>query len=282
MDEEKSPEFKINIDAVHSDALIREEKKDTRIEKLNQKVTIITILIPCIIIILLLVSYLDIKNKITGVHDSGTMEIQTLSKNIDKKTVELSSLYTKLEGSFERKISALDKTGSALKTDLQDSVKEITAKKADKTEIANTVAEINKQISLVRNDLSAVANKVKGMDTNLSQKVSELARTLGKIENDLARLNTDISGILASKADKKDIELSLRNDQKRYQNELNRFEKDIEDKIDAVRKQLGEIEKKNLKTATPALQQSKQDSPVKPVSKGASSQSGKIVEQDLQ
>lgn len=282
MDEKKSPEFKINIDAVHSDAMIREDKKDIRIEKLNQKVTIITILIPCIIIILLLVSYLDIKNKIMGVHDSGTMEIQTLSKNIDKKTIELSSLYSKLEESFERKISALDKTGSVLKTDLQESVKEITAKKADKTEIASTVAEINKQISSVINDLSAVSNKVKGMDTNLSQKVSELSRTLGKIENDLVKLSTDISGIQTTKADRKDIELSLKNEQKRYQNELNRFEKEIEDKINAVQKQLAEIEKKNLKTATPALQQLKQESAVKAVSKGTTSQSGKIVEQDLQ
>ena len=276
MEEKKQPEFKINIDAVHSDSFIREEKKDIRIEKLNQKITIISIIFPCIIVILLLIIYFDIKNKITGVHDSGSMEIQNLSKNIDKKTAELSSVYSKLEESFEKKTSVL-------KTEFQNSVKEVKEVKAEKTEVANSITEINRQISAVRNDLSAVSNKVKGMETGLLQKITEITKSLGKIENDLAKLHSDIAGISGSKADKKDIEASIRNEQKRYQNELNRLAVDVEDKIDSIRRQIAEIEKKTVKISIPAVQQPKTENTGKPaVSKGAASQPGKIVEQDLQ
>lgn len=276
MEEKKAPEFKINFDAVHSDAFIREEKKDIRIEKLNQKITIISIVFPCIIVILLLIIYFDIKNKITGVHDSGSMEIQNLSKDIDKKTAELSSLYSKLEESFEKKTAAL-------KTEFQNSVKDIKEIKAEKTEVANSITEINRQISAVRNDLSAVSNKVKGMEAGLAQKITEITKSLGKIENDLAKLHSDIAGISASKADKKDIEASIRNEQKRYQNELNRLAGDVEDKMDSIRRQLSEVEKKTVKMTLPAAQQPKTENTGKPaVSKGAASQPGKIVEQDLQ
>lgn len=276
MEEKKAPEFKINFDAVHSDAFIREEKKDIRIEKLNQKITIISIVFPCIIVILLLIIYFDIKNKITGVHDSGSMEIQNLSKDIDKKTAELSSLYSKLEESFEKKTSAL-------KTEFQNSAKDMKETKAEKTEVANSITEINRQISAVRNDLSAVSNKVKGMEAGLAQKITEITKSLGKIENDLAKLHSDIAGISASKADKKDIEASIRNEQKRYQNELNRLAGDVEDKIDSIRRQLSEVEKKTVKMTLPAAQQPKTENTGKPaVSKGAASQPGKIVEQDLQ
>ncbi|MBU2622576.1 MAG: hypothetical protein KKD92_09700, partial [Proteobacteria bacterium] len=89
MEEKKPHEFKINIDSVHSDSFIREDKKDIRIEKLNQKITILSIIFPCIVVILILIIYFDIKNKITGVHDSGSMEVKTLSEDIDKKTAEL-------------------------------------------------------------------------------------------------------------------------------------------------------------------------------------------------
>jgi len=277
MEDKKQPEFKINIDAVHSDSFIREEKKDLRIEKLNQKITIISIIFPCIIVILLLIIYFDIKNKITGVHDSGSIEIQNLSKNIDKKTAELSSLYSKFEESFEKKTSAL-------KTEFQNSAKDMKETKAEKTEVANSITEINRQISAVKNDLSAVSNKVKGMETGLAQKITEITKSLGKIENDLAKLHSDIAGISVSKADKKDIEASMRNEQKRYQNELNRLAGDVEDKIDSIRRQIGELEKKIVKAGLPASQQpTKTENPGKPaVSKGAVSQPGKIVEQDLQ
>jgi len=275
MEEKKQPEFKINIDAVHSDSFIR-EKKDLRIEKLNQKITIISIIFPCIIVILLLIIYFDIKNKITGVHDSGSMEIQNLSKNIDKKTTELSSLYSKLEESFEKKTSAL-------KIEFQNSAKDMQETKAEKTEVANSITEINRQISTVKNDLSAVSNKVKGMEAGLSQKIMDMTKSLGKVENDLARLHSDIAGISGSKADKKDIEASIRNEQKRYQNELNRLAGDVEVKIDSIKRQIGEIEKKTVKMTLQAVQQPKTENTGKPaVSKGATSQPGKIVEQDLQ
>ncbi|MDQ1329768.1 MAG: hypothetical protein QG578_30, partial [Thermodesulfobacteriota bacterium] len=118
MEEKKDPEFKINIDSAHSNAFIREEKKDIRIEKLNQRVTIISILFPCIIAVLLVVSYLDIKNKIMGVHDSGSTEVRNLSVNIDKKTSDLSAQYSHLQDSFEKKTAVL-------KTEFQNSIKDI-------------------------------------------------------------------------------------------------------------------------------------------------------------
>ncbi len=276
MEEKRSPEFKINIDSAHSDAYIREEKKDIRIEKLNQRVTIISILFPCIIAILLVVSYLDIKNKIMGVHDSGSTEVRQLSMNIDKKTSDLSSQYSSLQESFEKKTAAL-------KSEFQNSIKEIKEAKAEKTEIANSTAEINRQITVFKNDLSAISNKSKGIESGFSQKIAEIIKTLGKIENDIVKLNSGIAGLSASKADKKDIEASARNEQKRYQNELNRFAVDVEDKLNSIRRQLAEVERKIVKTGVTAAQQPKTENTGKTaVSKGALSHPGKIVEQDLQ
>ncbi len=275
MEDKKAPEFKIRIDKERPEHDFQEVKKDLRFEKLNQRVTIISILIPCIIVILLVVSYLDMKNKITGVHYSGSIEVKNLSQNIDKKTAELSSQYAKLEAS-------LDKKTAALKTEFQNLAKDMKETKAEKTEVANSIEEINRQISAARNDISAISTKVKAMEVGLSQKITEITKSIGRIESDLAKLRSDITGISASKADKKDIEAYMRNEQKRYQNELNRLSGDVEDKIDSIRRQIDEIEKKTVKMAPPATQQLKTDNTRQPpVSKGESSQPGKIVEQDL-
>lgn len=275
MEKKETPEFKISIDKERPEHYFQEAKKDLRFEKLNQRVTIISILIPCIIAILFVVSYLDIKNKIVGVHDSGSMEVNNLSKNIDKKTAELSSQYSKLEASFEKKTAAL-------KTEFHNSAKDMKETKAEKTEVANSIEEINRQVSAVRNDLSAISNKVKAIEVGLSQKITEITKSIGRIENDLAKLHSNIAGISASKADKKDMDAYMRNEQKHYQNELNRLAGDVEDKIDSIRRQIGEIEKKTIKMTLPASPQPKTENTGQPaVSKGASSQPGKIVEQDL-
>lgn len=276
MEEKKDPEFKINIDSAHSNAFIREEKKDIRIEKLNQRVTIISILFPCIIAILLVVSYLDIKNKIMGVHDSGSTEVRNLSVNIDKKTSDLSAQYSHLQDSFEKKTAVF-------KTEFQNSIKDIKESKAEKTEMTNSAAEINRQLSVLKNDLTSFSNKAKSMEAGFSQKIAEILKTLGKIENDIGKLNSGIAGISASKADKKDIEASVRNEQKRYQNELNHFAGEVEVKLNSIRRQLAEIEKKITQAGVVATQQPKTENTGKAaVLKGTVSHPGKIVEQDLQ
>jgi chromosome segregation ATPase len=265
MDEKKTPEFKISIDKERHEHDIHEAKKDLRFEKLNQRVTIISILIPCIIVIVFIVSYLDIKNKITGVHDSGSMEVSNLSRNLDKRTSELSSQYSDLKTSFENKTAAL-------KTEFHNSAKEIREAKADKSDVAITVDEIKKQISVIRTAVSAISINVKGVETGLTQKIADINKGIGKIENNIIKLQSDIAGISVSKADKKDIDVYLRNEQKRYQNELNSLAGDIENKMESIRRQIAEVERKIPKTgytAQPA------------VSKGAVSQPGKIVEQDL-
>lgn len=291
MEEDNAPEFKINIDGVHPDSFIieekKEEKKDIRIERLNRKITIISILFPCIVVILLMIIYFDIKNKITGVHDSGAMEVQNLSKNIDKKTAEFSSLYSKLEDSFEKKISAVDKMGLSLKTELKNSVNEIKKETNDnEAKITNSVVQINKQLSAAQKDISVASGKIKDAGADASLKISNITEKLNKIESDFVKfrttLSTTVSEKITSKADKKEIEQAIKTEQKRFENELNQLEKDIEQKINAIKRQLYELEHKTIKTFPPQAAPLKPDSSSsKPAIKESPSKPGKIIEQDL-
>ncbi|MGB5157372.1 MAG: hypothetical protein WBN77_08035 [Desulfobacterales bacterium] len=306
MDEDNAPEFKINIDGVNPDSFITEEKKekkrDIRIEKLNRKITIISILFPCIVFILLMIIYFDIKNKIAGVHDSGSMEVRNLSKTIDKKTAEYSSLYSRLDDSFKKKLSDVDKMGLSLKnnidkmgvsleTELKNSVNEINKEAKDKdAKITNYIADINKQLTAAQKDVSAVSGKIKDVNSDVSLKVSGITDKLNKIENDVSKfrallnatVNSAVSEKIASKADKKDIEQAIKNEQNRFDHELSQLEKDIDQKINAVKRQIYELEHKAIKTPPPQALPLKPDNPYNsPTIKNSSSKTGKIIEQDL-
>ena len=295
MEHKETSEFKICIDKEHPEHDFREAKKDFRFEKLNQKVAVISILIPCIIVLLIAYSYFDIRDKISGVHNSGIDEIQKLSKNYDKKISDLSSQYSTFVESFDKRMAVADKTDSSMKSHLENLIQKTEETKTDKTELAGAVSAINSQISSLKTDLAVVSAKIKDTNINLSQKISDLSKTLVKTENEFSKLKADISIMLSGKADKKELELVARDQLKQYQNELSRLSREFEVKTETIRKQLldfekrieiREIESKASKTsALPPSQQLKPDSltkqPASTAPKIAAPRPGTIVEQDL-
>jgi len=296
MDHKDTSEFKICIDNEPQGHDFREAKKDLRFEKLNQKVAIISILIPCIIVLLIAYSYFDTRDKISGVHDSGIDEIRKLSKNYDKKISDLSAQYSKLEESFDKRMAAADKTNSSIKSHLENLIQKTEETKTDKTEFAGAVSALNTQISNLKAETAAVSAKIKDTNVNLSQRISDISKAVVKTEGEFSKLKADISIMLSGKADKKELELYARNQLKQYQNELNLLSREFEVKTEAIRRQLldfekrieiREIEPKAVKAPhLPASQQLKPDSSAKQpassvVPKAVAPRPGTIVEQDL-
>jgi len=302
MEEENDPEFKINFDGVRPDSIISEDKQegksDIHIKRLNQKITVILILFPVVTALLIMFIYFNINKKIVGVHNSGSMEVKNLSKTIDKKTAEFSALYSKLEESLEKKISAVNNMESSLKKELDKTVNRIkkeTTKSVDEikkeaknneSKLTNSIAQISQQINTAQKDISAVTSKMQKTDNDLSLKISSINEKLNAIENDFAKFRTSISASVSekinSKAGKEEIELAIIKEKKRFQYELSNLEKNIEQKINTIKRQLYDIEQKAVnKSPTQALPSKPDDSSNKPAVKKPSLVSGKIIEQDL-
>ena len=88
-------------DDEYADSLFREEMKDLRVEKLNQRVTIITILIPCLIGVILFIAYRDLTGKVSQSEFSGSKEVQALSEELEEKFAQL----TKQDSEFQAKLA---------------------------------------------------------------------------------------------------------------------------------------------------------------------------------
>ena len=73
--------FNDNQDEDYAGELYRQEMKDLRVEKINQRVTIITVLIPCLIGIVLYIAYRDITGRVSESEFTGSKEVRALSEN---------------------------------------------------------------------------------------------------------------------------------------------------------------------------------------------------------
>lgn len=231
MEEKDTSNFKIGIDDESQDRQFQEEMENTRIEKLSNRITFISVLIPCLVGIIIFLAYLDIKNRVATVHDTGTTDVKNLSKDLEEKLSDLTSKYKQLEDSF----SKIENHTSSLQTKLDEATTAIkyirSARKIDNKGFNNSISEIEKKSASISNNLKNVSSELKTFDTKFNKKLANLSKTADKISIDLNKLKSDISKLSAVTVDKKTLDSALKNEQKLYDRKLNQLEKNIEKKI---------------------------------------------------
>lgn len=227
MEEKDTSNFKIRLDDEGPDSRFKEEVENIRIEKLSNRITFISVLIPCLIGIIIFIAYLDIKKRVTTVHDTGTMEVQSLSKDLEAKLSDLTSKYNQIENN----ISPLQAESKEATT----AIKYIrSARKADNKKVNTSIANLEKKITSFTNGLKNVSTELKTINTKFNNKLANLSKTADKISVELNRLKTDISKLSSIKVDKKTLDFTLKNKEKVYDQKLNQLKKDIEKKIQST------------------------------------------------
>ena len=92
IDDEQYSTFKFNGDDEPESerTLYQDEVKDRRVEKLSHRVTIISILIPVLIGVIFYIAYREITGRVNQSQDTGAMEIQNLSNQLEENFDKLS------------------------------------------------------------------------------------------------------------------------------------------------------------------------------------------------
>ncbi len=234
MNENNKSDFKIGIDDEGPDPQFQEEMENIKIEKLSSRITFISILIPCLLGIIIFLAYLDIKKRVTTVHDTGTMEVQSLSKDLEAKLSSLSSQYKQLENLLPK----IENNISSLQAEIEEAETAIryirSARKIDNKRLKNSISEIEKKSSTISNNLKNVSSELKTIDTDFNKKLANLSKTADKISIELNKLKSDIAKLSSVTIDKKTLDSALKNEQKLYDQKLDQLKRNIEKKIISI------------------------------------------------
>jgi DNA repair exonuclease SbcCD ATPase subunit len=256
-DEEYSSfKFKGDDEPVSEQTLYQEEAKDRRVEKLSHRVTIISILIPVIIGAVFYIAYRDISSRVSQSQDTGAMEIQNLSAQLEDKYAALLAKYGDLEASFAQKLEALEKVDKTIKANLQeaaDTVDKINTTKADKKDQQDAIAKIDTAIAPIRKDLEALAplrNELKtvtaelaSLDKSVQQQMAALSANVDKTLKDLTQIQSEISTLSTNKLDKDALELELLKARKGYQRDLDLTKAAIDKRLESILGKIKDLEK---------------------------------------
>jgi chromosome segregation ATPase len=304
MIDKESKEFDFDDNGTYSDSLFEDEMKDLRVEKLNQRVTIITILIPCLIGVILFIAYRNLTGRVTESETLGSKELETLSKSLEDKFNTLSSQDKEIQTAISEKIAALEKNADSFRSSLEaleknlgttaKAIKNLADEKLDKKDQVDVTKTINDALVPIRNDMDSigqirkeiksVSSEIDTLDQNLRQQLIPITAALSKLSSgadqttdNISELSSKLSTLSDAKMSKEDVELELLKVRKIYQRIVEEEISKIDQRLDILLKRVKQLEKGlNQLSASSAA-----DPPGTPPKTSAKRKSGAIVEQDI-
>ena len=259
IDDEQYPTFKFNGDdepePEPEQALYQEEARDRRIEKISHRVTIISILIPVLLGVVFYITYRDITSRVSQSQDTGAMEIQNLSSQLEENFVKLSEKYGELEAALTQKLADLEKVDKSMKDNLkkaEDTVAKINATKADKKDAQNAIAKIDEALNPIRQELKTIKSVTTDLQTqnnDLKQQLATLSANLTRLSastektlkesaairsKELNAIQTDLSSLSGRKMDKDALQLELLKARKQFQRDLDLTKSTIDKRLASV------------------------------------------------
>ena len=258
IDDEEYSSFKFegNEEPVSEQTLYQEEAKDRRLEKLGHRVTIISILIPVIIGAVFYIAYRNVSSKVIQGQDTGAMEIQNLSAQLEEKYNVLLAKYGDLEASLAQKLEALEKADKTIKNSLkeaEDTVNRINATKVDKKDQQDAIAKIDtalvpihkelEELGPLRSDLNAVTAELASLNKNFQQQMAALSTNVDQALKDLTQVRSEVAALSERKLDRDDLELELLKARKSYQRDLDITKAALDKRLDSLLEKIKSLEK---------------------------------------
>jgi chromosome segregation ATPase len=257
-----SSKFKIRVsDEDRPESLLTERIEYQRFEKLNQRVTIITILIPILIGIMIFIGYRSIQEMVSQTQYMGAKELTSLAQGLESTISNISVKQAKLEESLAGMLADQEKMEETVQDSLkkmeatvQSSIKktetslaEVQTAKADKKDVAGELSGMDNKLATVQKDLKTGHEKlhaeIKIIDKKMSDELGKSFETVNNVTTRIAECQADIGLLSAEKADKKLTEIALKNQEKYFQDQTSQLLRSLESKIESLNADIKELAK---------------------------------------
>lgn len=248
--EDQTPfEREIKINGESADLSYRDEMRslhqESQIQRLNQRITLLSILVPCLLGAILLFAYVELRDRLTKVQVTGSKEVRSLSEDVVGKVASLSDQYTALEKSLSDRLSALKKSTASIKADLkrnQQEMKKLIRLKADKKALEQAVekhsAEVANTFSALRSELHDQKQTVESLNRTLKKEAAGIVQAIERVKNDGEKHYSAIKDLSKRKIDKQELTSILENKWSGYQATISLLQKEIK----SIREEVSQLQ----------------------------------------
>ena len=281
--------FTIRGAAAEPDANYISDADNLRIEKLSTRVTLVAVLIPCLLVVVLVIAYLDIKNRVINTQTSGSMGVQNLSKDLESRFSNLSLKQAKMEEQLTETSKALETATAALQINLKKATtefKQMTDDKADRSAVAAISNKTEASVAALQKDMADLNTAFSKFDEELAAQILLMAEGLKKDQGRLADIEKKAQRLDLEKLSKESMDLTLGLERLGLQEMVKDRIREVEKKLAAFGKQIDALNQRLDAQAQKASPSSSAGaapapSPTPPLPLDPNSGSTDIVEQTI-
>lgn len=271
----------VSMDSTIETSGYQEEINTLKIDKLSNRVTIISIMIPCMVFAILAFAYIDMKERVVDVDTTKQNQVETISRQLEEKIntldvriaknrydldttlPEIKKKQVALEGQLAGKASSRDLSGEMTKIDrrIKANVKESNKRNVETLAVLNqSQAKMDAATSQIKNDIVLFKEE---FDARLLE-LSEYEQQIGELRKDLSLVDKRLRSMAADIVKPSEI-LTLSQEITRLSKELDLMESEFETRLNALGNKISQLMKKQSQTAVP--QQNKPDNSSTPAIK---------------
>lgn len=291
--DEMPPDSEISMKEEGSDVSYHDEmwglERESQIQRLNLRITLLSVLLPCLLGAILLFAYLEFNDKLNKSMTMGSGQVEALSVNMEDKIASLSDQYGELEKLLSESIANLKKTNALIENDLrknQRETKQLTTSKVDKKALEQAIkkesAHTAKTLEALRNELNGQKQAVEKLNETLNKEVVQSAQAIEALETDRKRQSSAIKILSEHKLDKEDVGNILKEKLTGYEEKISLLRKEIK----ALKSELSKVQQGlNMDTTSNMVSKAKgappKEKPAATEREAVTPIPGEIIEQEI-
>jgi chromosome segregation ATPase len=257
-----------------------DEALQRRVHKLSQRMSFLTLMLPCLIALVLYVAYRDISLRVAQTQYSELQSVDRLAADLKLKTDAMLARVTELETAVGAKLDEVSKSVPALQEGIKKTeaaVERQNTDKADKKELQDSAARVDAALaalskdvqghtremqgltkdlqalapfreelgsaSALRNDITSVSARLQKLENSLGKDLTGLAGYMDRNKTELTQIKTELANLQSRKLDRESIDLEILKAKKSYQTALDQEMSRIEKTLSAIQRRLDQIER---------------------------------------
>jgi chromosome segregation ATPase len=250
-----------------------DEALQRRVHKLSQRMSFLTLMLPCLIAIVLYVAYRDIKLRVSQTQHIELQSVDRLAADLEQKTAALLARVSELEATVGAQLDEASKSVFALQEGIkkaQAALERHNTDKADKKELDDSAARVDAVLaalskdlqgltrevqglapfreelgsaSALRNDVNGVSARLQKLENSLGKDLTGLAGYLDRNKAELTQIKTELAKLQSRKLDGESIDLEILKAKKSYQTALDQEMSRIEKTLSTIHRRLDQIER---------------------------------------
>ena len=258
--------FRFNLEDDEPEVPSNEEELKRRIAKLGNRLSFVTLLLPCLLAVALYVGYQDLVLRTAKTQGSELRSAERLAAEADQKWAELGARLTDIEAALTARVDAAQKSFQAVQEELrkgESGIDKVVAAKADKKELADATVRIDAALAGVQKDLQALApfreelgqaaalraevtsvsTRLQKLENSLGKDLTGLAGYMDRTKSDLEKIRADLAGLQSRKIDREALDLENLKMKRLYQMALDQEVGRIDKILGTLQRRLDQLER---------------------------------------